>query len=231
MNHLSRLLKILTILKSKRLVTAPELAEKFDISVRTIYRDIRKLEDSGVPILTMEGKGYSIMDSYTMAPIMFTELEMNALITAQNLINGTKDSSLIQHFEESLVKIKSVIKSSLQVQGELLNSKLLVLKSKNDDGVSNSLTFLQMAITHLRVTELFYQAPNKEVTHRYVEPLAIFSLNNLWLMVTWCRLREDYRVFRLDRIENFKILEETFQDRNFDVREFFKSCEEFDYKP
>ncbi|MEO1625228.1 MAG: HTH domain-containing protein, partial [Bacteroidota bacterium] len=83
MNHLSRLLSILTLLKSKRIITGPELAEKYDVSLRTIYRDIRKLEESGVPIITIEGRGYSIMEGYVVAPIMFDEMEVNSLITAE----------------------------------------------------------------------------------------------------------------------------------------------------
>ena len=103
MNHLSRLLSMLTILKSKRIVTGNELAQKFDVSLRTIYRDIKKLEESGVPIMTIEGRGYSIMEGYSVAPIMFNEMEVNALITAEQLIAKTNDESLIQHL--SLIHI------------------------------------------------------------------------------------------------------------------------------
>lgn len=231
MNHLSRLLSILTILKSKRITTGTELAKKFDVSLRTIYRDIKKLEESGVPIITIEGRGYSIMAGYVVAPIMFNELEVNSLITAEQLISKTNDESLIKHFEQTLQKIKSVFKSSLKSQGELLSSKMAVLKNRNEELKSTSLSAIQLAITNFKVTELTYKAPEKETTYRKIEPLAIYSYNEKWIVVGWCRLRQDYRAFRLDRIQKFQMLEERFEDRNFDLRKYFISCAEIEEHP
>ena len=133
MNHLSRLLAILTILKSKKIVTGNELAQRFEVSLRTIYRDIKKLEESGVPVITVEGRGYSIMEGYVVAPIMFDEMEVNALVTAEQLIAKTNDESLIRTFEQTLQKVKSVFKSDLQTQGELMSSKMLILKRKKEE--------------------------------------------------------------------------------------------------
>jgi len=231
MNHLSRLLSILTLLKSKRIITGTELAKKFDVSLRTIYRDIKKLEGSGVPIITIDGRGYSILDGYTVAPIMFDEMEVNALFTAEQLIANTNDDSLIKHFEQTLQKIKSVFKSSLQSQGELLNSKMQVFKNKTNEAKSSSLAYIQMAITNFRVTELTYTALGKETTFRKIEPLAIYSIDERWIVIGWCRLRTDYRSFRLDRIQHFKVLEEKFEDRNFDLGQYFLDCEEMEEYP
>lgn len=226
MNHLSRLLSILTILKSKRIITGPELAQKFEVSLRTIYRDIKKLEESGVPILTIEGRGYSIMDHYTVAPIMFDEKEVNALVTAEQLITKTNDESLIEDFGRTLLKIKSVFKSSLQSQGELLNSKMLVLKSETSDVRTNSLSAMQMAIINFRITEIAYEDKDGAHTDRKIEPVAIYCYDEKWIVLGWCHLRHDYRSFRLDRIKHFKTLEEKFVDRNFDLGKYFLSCEE-----
>ncbi|MEO0895306.1 MAG: YafY family protein [Bacteroidota bacterium] len=231
MNHLSRLLSMLTILKSKRLITGPELARRFDVSLRTIYRDIKKLEESGVPIITIEGRGYSIMDGYTVAPIMFDEMEVNALITAEQLIAKTNDESLIEHFGQTLQKIKSVFRSSLQSQGELLSSKMLVMKRKTDDIKSTSLSFIQMAIINRRVTELMYQAKGQDITDRRIEPLALYCYNEKWIVIGWCRLRQDYRSFRLDRIQHFRVLAEEFEERNFDLGTYFSECEQIEYPP
>ena len=233
MNHLSRLLSILTILKSKRISTGPELAKKFEVSVRTIYRDIKKLEDSGVPIITIEGRGYSIMDGYTVAPIMFDEMEVNALVTAEQLIAQTNDESLIQHFGQTLEKIKSVFKHTLQSQVEVLNSKMQVLGSHSptNEVKSSSLSYIQMAIINFRVTEITYQAKGKDITRRKIEPMAIYCYQEKWIVVAWCRLRDDYRAFRLDRIHHFKILEEVFKDRNFELSGYFSACAEIEYNP
>ena len=231
MNHLSRLLSILTILKSKRIITGTELAKKFDVSLRTIYRDIKKLEESGVPVLTIEGRGYSIMEGYTVAPIMFDEKEVNALVTAEQLIAKTNDKSLINDFEQTLIKIKSVFKSSLQSQSELLSSKMLVLNSKTSEIKTDSLSPIQMAITNFRVTEIAYETKTGQDTFRMIEPTAIYCYNERWIVIGWCRLRDDYRAFRLDRIKHFKILEEKFEDKNFDIRKYFLSCPDINYHP
>ena len=231
MNHLSRLLAMLTMLKSKRIVTGPELARKFEVSLRTIYRDIRKLEESGVPVITIEGIGYSIMDGYMVAPIMFNEMEVNALITAEKLIAKTNDDSLIKHFEQTLQKIKSVFKSTLQSQGELLDSKMFIYKSKADDVKSTSLSYIQMAITNYRITEITYQAKDKPITKRNIEPVAIFCYDERWIVIGWCHLRKDYRSFRLDRIMQFKVLEEKFEPRNFDLGKYFIFCDQISLNP
>lgn len=231
MNHLSRLLSMLTILKSKRVVTGGELAEKFDVSIRTIYRDIKKLEASGVPIITIEGRGYSILDGYTVAPIMFAEDEVNALVTAEHLISKTNDESLILNFEKTLTKIKSVIKSSLQLKGESLKNRMLVLNTKPSEVKSNSLSAIQTAIVNFNIMEIDYVAESKNKTVRKIEPSAIYSFNERWIVIAWCQLRKDYRSFRLDRINRFKVLEEKFLDRKFDLREYFLSCPEIDLKP
>ncbi len=108
-SRLSRLTAIMTILLSRRLVTATHLSQRFGVSVRTIYRDIRALEAAGLPIVTEEGRGYSIMEGYKLPPIMFTEEEACALITSEQLIVRNKDSSLKRVFGEAINKIRTVL--------------------------------------------------------------------------------------------------------------------------
>ena len=110
--RLSRLTAIITQLQSKNIITASYLAEKYNVSIRTIYRDKRTLEKSGIPIITEEGKGYTLMQGYQLPPIMFTENEANALITAQQLILKNKDKSFVDNYSDAIVKIKSVLKYS-----------------------------------------------------------------------------------------------------------------------
>lgn len=93
-------------------MTARDIAEKQNVSIRTVYRDIRTLESTGIPIFTEEGRGYSIMEGYKIPPIMFTEEEANALITAQKIINRNKDSSLAKQYGNAILKIKSVLKTN-----------------------------------------------------------------------------------------------------------------------
>ena len=107
--RLSRLTAILTQLHTKRLLTATSLADKFNVSIRTIYRDIRALEQSGVPIITEDGKGYSLMEGYKIPPVMFTEEQANALILAEQLVLKNKDTSFIKDYSEAIDKIKAVL--------------------------------------------------------------------------------------------------------------------------
>ena len=122
--RLSRRTAILTQLQSRRLVTASKLAENFDVTVRTIYRDIRALEDAGVPIFTEEGKGYGLMEGYRIPPVMFTEDKANAIITAEFLLHACKDESLIKEFTSAVQKLKAIIPDHLKTRVEILEERI-----------------------------------------------------------------------------------------------------------
>ncbi len=225
MSQLSRLISILTLLKSKRLLTATELANKYDVSIRTIYRDIRKLEEAGIPVYSIEGRGYSLVDNYTVAPVQFTEKQANALITAQHVINQSKDVSFVNDFNEALIKIKSVFRTSIQEKSELLNDKIYVFNWEYEEFTSDALSEIQLAITNFNFVEINYQKANDPtISFRKIEPCAMYSTNNKWILIAWCHLRTEMRAFRIDRIRHFKILPEKFEDRKFKIQEYFASC-------
>ncbi len=226
MSQLSRLISILTLLRSKRLLTATELSDKYNVSIRTIYRDIRKLEEAGIPVTTIEGRGYSLMEGYQVSPVQFTEKEANALITAQHLVSQTKDASFAKDFQEALTKIKSVFRTSIQEKSEKLDSKIRVFDFDYEDISSNALSDIQLAITNLNFVEINYQKQDDpNITFRKIEPYAFYSMNNKWILIAWCYLRNDYRAFRIDRIKHFKILQDTtYKDRGFNLREYFQNC-------
>ncbi len=225
MSQLPRLISILTLLKSRRVLTATELSEKFNVSIRTIYRDIQKLIAAGVPVITLEGRGYTLMDGYTIAPVQFTEKQANALITAQHLVNKSKDSSFRNDFEEALTKIKSVFRSSVLEKSELLNNKIHVFDQSYENISSNALSEIQLAITHFNYIEINYRkADDPNITFRKIEPCALFSTYQKWILIAWCHLRKDYRAFRVDRIQHFKILQDNFEDRKFNIQDYFASC-------
>ena len=231
MNQLPRLISLLTLLNSKRVLTATEISEKFEISVRTVYRDIRKLEEAGVPIFTIEAVGYSLMEGYTVAPVQFSEKEANALVTSQTLVEKSKDKSFVGDFEQAMVKIKSVFKSSVLEKSEVLSKKMHVLEYQEDDFDSNALSEIQLAITNLKFVEINYQkANNSNISFRKIEPYAILSNKGKWILMAWCHLRNEYRAFRIDRFKHFKILNKNFKDRKFDLLEYFrKELEERGY--
>ena len=224
MTQLARLINILTLLKSKRVLTATELSDKYEVSIRTIYRDVQKLIEAGVPVITLEGRGYTLMDGYTVAPVQFTEKQANALITAQHMVSRSNDSSLVTDFEEALTKIKSVFRSSILEKSEMLDDKLYVFDTRQPSISSNALSELQLAITNFNYVEINYRkADDPNISFRKIEPCAILSTENKWIIMAWCHLRKDYRAFRIDRIQHFKILHDRFEDRKFSLREYYKA--------
>jgi predicted DNA-binding transcriptional regulator YafY len=219
--RISRLTAIVTQLQTKRLVTAPELASKFSVSVRTIYRDIRALEDAGIPIYVEEGKGYSLMKHYRLPPVMFTESEANALITAEQLVLNNKDSSLIEDYSAAIDKIKSVLIRDVKDKANLLSERTQFNQVKNIERTSSNLSALQFALTNFLLTKIEYVNEANETTARTIEPFALLSTRSNWLLVAWCLLRKDFRYFRLDRIKKLEVLSERFTPHDLTLQAYF----------
>jgi predicted DNA-binding transcriptional regulator YafY len=221
-SRLSRLTAILLQLQSKRLVTATSLAAKFEVSVRTIYRDIRALEQSGVPIITEEGKGYSLMEGYRIPPVTFSEREANALITAEQFVLKNKDASFIQDYTDAITKIKSVLRESTKKGANLLSDRIAIGQNSSYDRTSNYLSSLQLALTNFNLVKMEYQKEGvNEVSTRIIEPFALLTTQENWLLLAWCRLRGEFRFFRLDRIKGLQIQSEKFQPHNMTLKEYF----------
>lgn len=218
--RLSRLTAILTQLQTIRLLTAPQLAEKFSVSVRTIYRDIRALEQAGVPILTEEGKGYTLMEGYRVPPIMFTEAQANALILAEQLVLKNKDASFVKDYSEAIEKIKTVLRYSVKDKANLLAERTRFNQNINRKRNSNNLSDLQFALTNFCLTKIDYTNEQNTTTTRLIEPFALLSTEN-WLLVAYCRLRKEFRFFRLDRIKKLEILTEKFEPHAMTLQEYF----------
>lgn len=225
LKRVSRLTAILTGLQTKRLITATELAERFSVSVRTIYRDVKALEQAGVPILTEEGKGYTIMEGYRIPPVMFTESEANALITAEQLVLKNKDASFVKEYTEAISKIKSVLRNNTKDKANLLASRIVFRQNTGYDRTSNFLSALQLALTNHQVARISYHSPdNNATTHRSIEPFALYSTQENWLLIAWCRLRKDFRAFRLDRILQLDVTADTFTPHPITLEEYFEAC-------
>lgn len=223
--RLSRLTAILTLLQTKRLLTAFELAGKFSVSKRTIYRDIKALEQAGVPVLTEEGKGYALMEGYRMPPVMFTESEANALITAEQLILKNKDASLIKEYSDAINKIKSVLRTNTKDKVNLLSGRIIFRHNKDNDRTSNYLSTLQLALTNFNLVSIKYHSPDSnQATDRIIEPFAIYSTQDNWLLIAFCRLRKDFRAFRLDRIQSLNTLPGRFEPHKMTLQEYFEIC-------
>lgn len=219
--RLSRLTAILTQLQTKRLVTAPELAKKFLVSNRTIYRDLKALEQAGVPILTEEGKGFTLMEGYRIPPIMFTENQANALIIAEQLVLKNKDTSFIKDYSEAVDKIKAVLGHSVKDKVNLLAERTRFDQNINRERNSNNLSDLQFALTNFCLVKIEYTNEGGKTQSRFIEPFALVSTQENWLLIAWCRLRSEFRYFRLDRFKRMEVLSEKFKPHKMTLQEFF----------
>jgi len=231
-SRLSRLIAILLMLQTKKIVTSTEISEKFGISIRTVYRDIRALEQAGVPIYVEEGKGYSLMEGFSLPPIMFTESEANALITAEQLILKNKDASLIKNYTAAINKIKAVLKFKLKDNAELLSKRIIFRQNPQNDTSSNHLSSIQIALTNFNLINLsYYSLEKSESTLRLIEPFALYNTQENWILIAWCRLRKDYRAFRLDRITKLDVLDETFDKHKISLQQYFILCKKNSSSP
>ena len=219
--RLSRLTAILTQLQTKRLLTAAELAKKFSVSIRTVYRDIKALEQSGVPVLTEEGKGYTLMEGYRIPPVMFTENQANALIVAEQLVLNNKDASFVKDYSEAIEKIKAVLGHSIKDKANLLSERTRFAQNINRERNSNHLSDLQFALTNFHLVKIDYTNEANQTTNRLIEPFALLSTQENWLLVAKCRLRNDFRFFRLDRIDKLYVLPEKFTAHQMTLQEYF----------
>ncbi len=219
-NRLSRLTAILIQFQTRRMVTASELSDKFNVSKRTIYRDIRALEDAGVPILTEEGKGYTLMEGYRIPPVMFTEKQANALILAEQLVLQNMDASLVKDYAEAIDKIKSILRYSAQDKVNLLTKRTQFDEVLHQERNSNNLSDLQYALTNYQLVRMQYMNKEGQPSDRLIEPFALVNAKN-WYLIAWCRLRKEFRFFRLDRMEEISILEENFEPHNLTLQEYF----------
>lgn len=226
MNRIDRLTAILIQLQTKRIVRAEEISERFEISVRTVYRDVKALMEAGVPIGSEAGKGYFIVDGYHLPPVMFNEEEASAMLTAGKLVEKMTDDSIRKAYESALNKIKAVLNNSEKDHLENLQSSIAVFRSPDHqpEFPNQYMAEIQKAISKKNLLSLSYLSAGKqEYTTRFVEPIGVVYYSGGWHLIAWCRLRNGYRDFRLDQIQTFKNTGETFDHRNhYTLQEYFK---------
>lgn len=215
MNRIDRLTAILIQLQSKRVVKAQEIADRFGISLRTVYRDIRALEEAGVPIGAEAGVGYFLED-YHLPPVMFSNEEASALLFGAKLIKKMGDESLSESYDSALYKIKSVLKRHEKEHLEDLESRVAVLaRQQSPPFAVNLLNQIQQAIVRQQVLLIDYVTNlRNQTSQREIEPIGLVYYGSHWHLIAFCRLREDYRDFRVDRIQTLTNTERFFPKQN-----------------
>lgn len=224
-----RIVSIYIQLQSKRVVKAQELADRFGVSLRTIYRDIRSLEQAGVPIFGEAGAGYSIVDGYRLPPVLFTHEEAMSFVGAQKLMGKFMDRRLQEHYETALYKIKAVLRMSEKDSLSAIESNIVMSKPGYETfngNVPHALSNLIDSIAQRRQVNLSYKGiKDEKPKQRTIEPVGLFHEMNFWYVYAYCHTRQDYRQFRADRIMQLQVLDKLFEREHPSLGEFMEERE------
>lgn len=205
MNRIDRLMGIVSYLQAKKYAGVEDIAARYGISQRTVFRDLRAMGEIGVPIAFEPGQGYHIMNGYFLPPVSLSMEEANALALMEPIVQRFADKSIQQHFETALAKIKLVLGKGQrekleQTQAQTAHYLPEIYHHLMPD--TYYLSPIQNAINNQNILRIEYQNAEDECSVREVEPIGLtfYSLN--WHLVAWCHLRQDYRDFRVSRIRN-----------------------------
>lgn len=210
MNRIDRLQAILIHLQSKRVITAQEMADRFEVSLRTIYRDIRALEEGGVPIGAEAGIGYFLSEGYHLPPVMFTREEASALLMAGKILEKHTDKNMQSHFKDALFKVKAVLNTDKKEELDELENKISIdpfSRQFLDHNSNLMVSKIHSILPQKKPVKMLYHASySGESSERIVEPIGLCFYSNQWHLIAFCQLRNDYRDFRTDRIEKLEIV-------------------------
>jgi predicted DNA-binding transcriptional regulator YafY len=205
-----RLFQIIQFIRGRRVTTAAELARALEVSERTVYRDVRDLILSGVPIEGEAGVGYMLRKGFDLPPLMFTREEVVALVLGMRVVTSWADSGLGRAAEAALSRIASALPDELQTR--LLESRLFAPGFHVRPEVMERLGLLREATSSRRKTWLAYCDADEARSERTVRPLGLSFFGFTWMLTAWCEQRQDFRNFRLDRVEKLEVLEVEFAD-------------------
>jgi predicted DNA-binding transcriptional regulator YafY len=223
LNRFDRIVAIFIHLQSSRIVKAQDLADRFQVSLRTVYRDIRSLESAGVPISGEAGIGYSITEGYRLPPVMFTREEASGFIAAEKLMQKFTDKKLGGHFESAMYKIKSVLRGHAKEHVAALESQIWINTTQQlfHEDTPDALEVLIDSIAEKKQVRLVYRSFEGEAAmERMIEPGGLFHEHSYWYVMGYCHLRKDYRQFRTDRMLEISRTSLPFTAPPIDIDEF-----------
>jgi predicted DNA-binding transcriptional regulator YafY len=200
MNRIDRLLGILTLLQSRKFVPAERIADKFGISIRTVYRDIKALVELGIPVSFEAPKGYFVVHGYFLPPVSFSTDEANALLLSESLVYGFADRSIQKHYSNALNKIKAVLRSQQKEKLDVLTNSIKMQMHPKLLLDVEYLSLLQNAISGKTILEIEYKDNKEQVSKRQLEPIGLIFYAFNWHLIGWCHTRKDYRDFKVSRI-------------------------------
>jgi predicted DNA-binding transcriptional regulator YafY len=211
MRRADRLFRIVQMLRSGRLKTARALAERLQVSERTIYRDVRDLQLAGQPIEGEAGVGYTLRREFDLPPLMFTPEELTALVLGARLVKAWGGAESALAAGAALARIEAVLPEKL---ANSLDAILMYVPGfQMSQALRRLLDRVHAACAARRVIGFGYTRLNGEPSQRTVRPLALYCWSGTWTLVAWCEMRKDFRTFRLDRIAQCEFLDRTFEQR------------------
>jgi len=206
-------------------ITAREIAEQFGISQRTVYRDIRVLEESGIPVAGEAGQGYTLVDGFKLPPLMFTTEEAIAFLMAEKLINRHTDENTYSIYRSGMDKIRAVLRAAEKNFVEDFHEYIYMM-DKHQSPPSESeyviTPLLRCIISRCDASIEYFANYSREITIREIEPLGLFFMMNQWYLLAWCRLRKDYRTFNVSRIRNIIPEKKGFIQKHEDLKTIIK---------
>jgi len=206
-----RLFQILTYLRSRRnVVTAQQLSVELEVSERTIYRDIQALSLSGVPIEAEAGIGYKLKDNFSLPPLMFDEAEIEALLVGVRMVESWSNKKMAMSATSALAKIQAVLPEKLH-QSSVQQPEWVIVPKFSQQSTEYFSEQVSSAIKAFQVVTLLYQDEKLQQTQREIWPLGLIYWGKTWTVVAWCTKRDDYRLFRLDRIQQLTLENSYFQ--------------------
>ncbi|MEO8404801.1 MAG: YafY family protein [Chitinophagaceae bacterium] len=207
---MDRLLGILTMLQSKKYVPAEKIADKFGISIRTVYRDVKALVELGIPVSFEVNRGYFVVAGYFLPPVSFSSEEANALLLIESLVYGFTDKSIQTHYSSALNKVKAVLKTIQKEKLEMLDNSIRLQTPGRLTLDVEYLSLLQTAISGKCIIEINYKNNKEEVSKRELEPIGLVFYAFSWHLIGWCHVRNDYRDFKVARILNLRNTDKPF---------------------
>jgi predicted DNA-binding transcriptional regulator YafY len=210
MRRADRLFRIVGLVRGRRLTTAQWLAERLEVALRTVYRDIAELQAQGVPIEGQAGVGYRLRPGFDLPPLMLTGGEAKALVACVRLAQPRLDPQLSNDADSALTNLLAVLPPAARAAADSL--AVFAPAGGPDASTRERLARLREAIEARRIVGLDYLDLEGAKTRRRVRPLAVLYWDAVWTLAAWCELRRDFRNFRVDRIAELDVLAETFRD-------------------
>ena len=211
MSKSERLFQLVNLLRARRTaITAEQLSDVMEVSIRTTYRDIQALTLSGVPIEGEAGVGYRLRPGYQLPPLMFSFDEMQALLLGARMVDGWTDCERAKGAQRALQKIKAVLPPELLADAEQHTYRVPKLDAQQ--AVRETHLVMRRACEQHQKLSLNYRDAQQQETQRVVWPLGMLFWGQHWTLLAWCEIREDYRNFRLDRVLSVAQLEDRYEN-------------------